>query len=117
MNIVQRIKLTAVSILLLCGAVVPLTVSTSVHAQISEESKKAACAGIGGATGEECDNTSGATVGGLLATAISILSWIVGVVAIFMVIIGGFKFIISNGDSSGIQSARNTIIYALVGLA
>ena len=47
---------------------------------------------------------------------IDIITVIVGVVAVIMIIIGGFKFITSNGDSGNIASARNTIIYALVGL-
>jgi hypothetical protein len=31
-------------------------------------------------------------------------------------IYGGFKYITSGGDESGAKSARNTIIYAVVGL-
>ncbi len=34
-----------------------------------------------------------------------------------MIIIGGFKYVTSTGDSASISSAKNTILYALVGLA
>ena len=33
-----------------------------------------------------------------------------------MIIIGGIKYVTSNGDSSGVTSAKNTILYAVVGL-
>jgi hypothetical protein len=33
-----------------------------------------------------------------------------------MLVFGGFKYIISGGDSSKVTSAKNTIIYAIIGL-
>ena len=52
----------------------------------------------------------------LIESIINIFSIIVGIVAVIMIIIGGFKFITSAGDSGRITSARQTIIYALIGL-
>ncbi|MDB5166140.1 MAG: hypothetical protein JWM37_212 [Candidatus Saccharibacteria bacterium] len=49
-------------------------------------------------------------------TAINILSIIVGIVAVIMIIIGGFRYITSGGDSGKVGSAKNTIIYAIIGL-
>ena len=40
----------------------------------------------------------------------------VGVIAVIMIIIGGLKYIISSGDSNNINSAKNTILYAIIGL-
>lgn len=39
-----------------------------------------------------------------------------GIICVLMVVIGGVRYVTSNGDSSGIQSAKNTIIYSLAGL-
>ena len=47
---------------------------------------------------------------------INIFSWIVGVVSVIMVIFGGFRYITSGGDAGKVTSAKNTIVYALVGL-
>lgn len=47
----------------------------------------------------------------------SILLWILGAVAVIMIVIGGFKYVTSNGDSNSIQSAKNTILYSVIGLA
>jgi hypothetical protein len=52
----------------------------------------------------------------IIGNAVNILSVIVGIVAVVMIIIGGMKFITSNGDASNIASARSTILYAVIGL-
>jgi hypothetical protein len=46
----------------------------------------------------------------------NLFSAIVGIIAIVMIIIGGLKFITSGGDSAQMNSARNTLIFAAVGL-
>lgn len=45
-------------------------------------------------------------------TAIAIL----GSISILMIVIGGIKYTVSGGDSAGIQSAKHTILYALIGI-
>jgi hypothetical protein len=52
----------------------------------------------------------------LLTQVINIFSIIVGIIAIIMIIYGGLKYITSGGDSGNVSGAKNTIIYALVGL-
>ena len=52
----------------------------------------------------------------LIATIVNVLSILVGVLAVIMIIWGGFKFIASGGDSNQVASARQTILYAIVGL-
>lgn len=61
-------------------------------------------------------DASGSTVNTLIATVINILSLVVGVVAVIMIIVGGLKYITSGGDSSNITGAKNTILYAIIGL-
>lgn len=65
-----------------------------------------------------CDNASVPTnkLNGLLAKVINIFSIIVGVIAVIMIIVGGLKYITSGGESSNISGAKNTIIFALIGL-
>lgn len=41
---------------------------------------------------------------------------IAGVVAIIFIIIGGYKYVVSQGNPQEVQKAKETIIYALVGL-
>lgn len=53
---------------------------------------------------------------GIITKAGQVIVYITGIVSVVMMFIGGFKYAISAGDSSGVQSAKNTILYALVGL-
>ncbi|MEJ0072788.1 MAG: hypothetical protein WDN27_01720 [Candidatus Saccharibacteria bacterium] len=53
----------------------------------------------------------------VVTAIINILSIVVGITAVIMVILGGFRFITAAGDSNNIASARRTILYAVIGLA
>lgn len=68
-----------------------------------------------------CDNTTSAASGSTNLTdaikfVINLVSVIVGVVAVIMIIFGGLRYITSGGDSGKVSSAKNTIIYAVIGL-
>jgi hypothetical protein len=52
----------------------------------------------------------------LLIKVANLLSLIVGIAAVIMIIVGGIKYILSSGDSSNVNSAKNMIIFAIVGL-
>ena len=52
----------------------------------------------------------------MVGIVINIILFIVGIIAVIMIIIGGIRYTTSNVDASGIQSAKNTIMYAVVGL-
>lgn len=54
---------------------------------------------------------------GILTVAVNILSILVGVFAVIFIIIQGIRMVASGGDSQTVASARNGVIYALVGLA
>ncbi len=72
-----------------------------------------------GASGRACSPVNGNGAGSLEAVAkkiVNIFSVIVGIVAVIFVIYGGFRYITSGGDSGSVGNAKNTLIYALVGL-
>lgn len=47
---------------------------------------------------------------------VNLITFIVGAVAVVMIIYGGFKYITSGGDPGKVTSAKNTILYGLIGL-
>lgn len=51
-----------------------------------------------------------------IPTIINFFLAIIGAVAVIMIIIGGFRYVTSGGDSGSVTSAKNTIIYAIIGL-
>lgn len=75
-----------------------------------------ACGGVAlnGST-NSCPDSSG-TLNKTLIVGLNIFSLIIGIIAVIMIMIGGLKFITSSGDSAATNSARNTILYAIVGL-
>ena len=56
------------------------------------------------------------SVNNIIKLVINIFSLLVGVVSVIMIIIGGLKYITSGGEGSNITGAKNTIMYAIIGL-
>ena len=53
---------------------------------------------------------------GGIKTVINTLLFILGAIAVIMIVIGGIKYTLSNGDASSIKSAKDTILYSVIGL-
>lgn len=77
--------------------------------------KEAVCDGLS-LTGADCGGNAEGEVSSTVQTVVTILSFVVGIAAVIMVIIGGFKYVASSGDPAGTNSAKNTILFALIGL-
>lgn len=54
--------------------------------------------------------------GGVFRTITNVLLFIIGAISVIMLIIGGIRYVVSGGDSSAVTSAKNTILYAIVGI-
>jgi hypothetical protein len=81
---------------------------------IQENLNKGTCLST---TTADCDTQDPAeTVNDIIADVINIFSLVVGVVSVIMIIVGGLKYITSGGDSGSVGGAKNTILYALIGL-
>ncbi len=52
----------------------------------------------------------------LVKKGIDIFSVIVGIIAVVMIIVGGVKYITSGGASEKVTAAKNTILFAVIGL-
>lgn len=63
-------------------------------------------------------NTTGANAsfGSIVAKIIKVMLYILGALSVVMIIFGGFKYVTSRGESADVTSAKNTILYAVVGL-
>ena len=49
-------------------------------------------------------------------TVLQFIFGIAGAVALIIIVIASFKYTISRGDSNAVKNAKETIIYAIVGL-
>jgi len=54
--------------------------------------------------------------GGFVTTITNVLLFVVGALSVIMLIIGGLRYVVSGGNASAVTAAKNTILYAIVGL-
>lgn len=60
-------------------------------------------------------NTS-SSVSGIIANIASVLVFIVGSVSVIMIIVGGLRYSLSQGDPGQAAKAKNSILYAVFGV-
>lgn len=61
-------------------------------------------------------NQGGQTFETIVGNIVSTLFIVIGIISVIMIIIGGIRYATSNGDQAAIKSAKNTILYAVIGL-
>lgn len=49
-------------------------------------------------------------------TVVNVLLFLLGAIAVIMIIIGGIRYATSNGDAAQVKSAKDAIMYAVIGL-
>ena len=64
------------------------------------------------ATGQQDSRSAG----DIAKDVVNIMFFIVGVMAVIMIIWGGIRYVLSAGNSAALTSAKNTIMYAVIGL-
>lgn len=86
-----------------------------VHAQACDD----VTSGIGGGAGcAKPTNAAGQLFGSdsIFQTVTNILLFLIGAISVIMLIIGGIRYVVSGGDQNAITSAKNTILYAIIGI-
>ena len=71
-----------------------------------------------GAQAAQCDGCPSDLFGdaGVFRQVTNTILYIVGIIAVSMLIIGGIKYVGSGGDSKKVTDAKNTVLYAIIGL-
>lgn len=52
----------------------------------------------------------------IFTTVVNTMLFLIGAIAVIMLIYGGFRYVISGGNASSVTAAKNTILYAIVGV-
>lgn len=102
-------QLAAVAVVPVVGATMGLN-STTAGAQVDEINR-----GINAVGGSNSSATL--QVDDIVLAIVNWLLFAVGVISVIMLIVGGIKYATSAGDSNKVTSAKNTIMYAIIGLA
>ena len=106
----KKLLIKVILPLVFCGALVGVSImnTTGVFATtLSEGAQAARCDGCP-------ENLFGDT--GVFKQVTNIVLYIVGVIAVIMLIIGGIKYVVSGGDAKKVTDAKNTVLYAIIGL-
>lgn len=106
----QRIKTIVTSLAILFGLVAfqaPLVAAAPVDVFPS-----ASC----GSNTTVCANKNNNTIYTIVKNIINVLFLAAGIIAVIMIIIGGINYAISSGDKGKLESAKNTVLYAVIGL-
>lgn len=125
--ILSRKKIRVILSSVFIGSMLSLSLVPAVNA-VGTEQQNAVCQGselkLGNVSGGECaavkQDASGKTtesrLNDLIAQIINIFSVIVGIVAVIMIIYGGFRYVTSGGEAGNLTTSKNIILYAIVGL-
>jgi hypothetical protein len=116
----QKLKLLILSISSLFIFAAPLAFSGVASAAVDQSNiNTGLCAGSNidfTNTKTDCGTSGGTDASSLAQKVINVLSLIVGAVAVIMLIVGGFRYVTSGGKQESVTAAKNTILYALIGL-
>ena len=102
--------LIALSLVLSFGLVAPAILPNNNQVAYAD-AKTQIQSGLKAAGGDTKD-----TSGTLITSVINVMLFIIGVLSVIMIIYGGIIYVISAGDSGRVSKAKNTIMYAIVGL-
>jgi hypothetical protein len=109
----RRIATIISSLFIAVLLLAPVFLPQKAYADCNGDSKCQICEGAGL---NGCTPGSGPTVNSIIATTVNVLTFVVGIAAVIMIIIAGLRYITANGDASSIQGAKNTLLYAIIGL-
>jgi hypothetical protein len=85
----------------------PLLATTPVHASAAETIK-------GGV--EEVNDGNDITLQEGIKSVVNMMLFLLGAIAVIMIIIGGIRYATSNGDQAGIKAGKDIVLYAVIGL-
>lgn len=99
-------------------ATLVMVTALAVPVVVSSETTVQAAAPTSVRSGATNTKPAGATddITPFLKSIANILLFIIGAASVIVIIIGGVRYVTSAGDSNAVNSAKNTILYAVVGL-
>jgi hypothetical protein len=105
----KKIKQLVIALAIMMGVGVFASPVPAAHAvNVFDQCKNNASSAVCKAKNDNATN--------MVKVVINIILSILGIIAVIMIIIGGIRYTTSGGDSAGLKNARDTIVYAVVGL-
>ncbi len=106
--VMKKMKIGLLSLMALVG------IAAAVPAYVSAAPADSIRNGVNAVGGNEQQNQR--PLAQIVREVVNVVLFVLGAVAVIMIIIGGFRYVVSGGDSSSVTAAKNTIFYAVIGL-
>jgi hypothetical protein len=121
---IQKIRSYTLMIAIILMGAVPVSLPavaafadcTNIANQVQLGSNQASGATGATASCATQSNTNPTDLATVASKVVNFFSVVVGFVSVIMIIYGGFRYITSGGDSGRVGNAKNTLIYAIIGL-
>lgn len=53
---------------------------------------------------------------GVFQSITNMLLFVIGSISVIMLVVGGLRYVVSGGEASAVNAAKNTILYAIIGV-
>jgi hypothetical protein len=93
------------------AAVLPATSASAINVFPS-----CGAGGSGGGSTAVCGSAGNDNAQSMAQKIVSTLLFILGILAVIMIIVGGIRYVTSAGDASRVKAAKDTVMYSVVGL-
>lgn len=127
----KKLRTIILSFALLAGFALPTLAPVAVYADDQPTGGLGGSAAGGTTSSSSCSSPADCIQGGVgevskgqkqptlqegIKTIVGILLFVLGAIAVIMIIIGGIRYTTSNGDANQTKAAKDTVLYAVVGL-
>jgi len=122
MNVITKKTLTGVfaafvfALVALFAPVAPTANAATTGTPCGTGISGGADAGINCARGTDTPATLFGGNGSIFTTVVNVMLFLIGAISVIMLIYGGIRYTTSGGNSAGVTAAKNTILYAIIGL-
>lgn len=107
--------IVAAFVFAMVAVLVPVTPSVSAQ-EACGDAKEGINAGVGCAEGNDVPGQLFGGDGSIFTTVVNVLLFLIGAISVIMLIYGGIRYTTSGGNSANVTAAKNTIMYAIIGL-
>jgi len=117
MNVITKKTLTGVFAAFVFALVAVFSpIAPTANAADCGTSSEGIQAGINCAQGKDVPPTLFGGPDSIFTTIVNVLLFLIGAISVIMLIYGGIRYTTSGGNSANVTAAKNTIMYAIIGL-
>lgn len=62
------------------------------------------------------NNSTGNPINNIIDSILGVITYIAGILAVILILVSGYRFVTSGGNPNAITQARQTLMYALIGI-